>query len=210
MRKDNHIFESACLLVRNWEMLWPEIASNVWFAMFWSLPSLSTYDRWFCCVIAHAQRGGGARLSSSREKSCTCFKIVHVYQEGIMWKETEVNWIIRSGLIGLDGLWNLSSDSSVDRWLGTLCLLLCRSYPLLVLWRKYRCRDYRLCIVIRTVLLPLFNIKWILTQMQEIQLLRNCKLSILGRILSDLAFWRDAGPLQRKRCLKKRLPSFLS
>ena len=41
-------------------------------------------------------------------------------------------------------MWNLSSDSSVDRWLGTLRLLLCRSHPLLVIWRKYRCRDYRL------------------------------------------------------------------
>ena len=77
-----------------------------------------------------------------------------------MKKKLEVNWIIREWPYWSWQPGTPSSDSSVDRWLGTLRSLLCRSFhPLLCPFGgKYRCRDYRsLPIVIRTVLLPLFQ-----------------------------------------------------
>ena len=68
-------------------------------------------------------------------------------------------------------------------------------------------------IVIRTVLLPLFQYQMNSTRkMQEIQpSSRNCKLSILGRILiAEPSFLKRCGPYTRKKVSKRLQPSFLS
>ena len=68
-------------------------------------------------------------------------------------------------------------------------------------------------IVIRTVLLPLFQYQMNSTRkMQEIHpSSRNCKLSILGRILiAGPSFPKRCGPYTRKKVSKRLQPSFLS
>ena len=103
-------------------------------------------------------------------------------------KKTEVNWIIRSSLIGLDSLWDLSSDSSVDRWLGErFVYFFAEAIRFLSFGGSIGVGIIVFTIVIRTVLLPLFQYQMNSTRkMQEIQpLLKELQAKYPGKDLDS-------------------------
>ena len=148
--------------------------------------------------------------------------LVHVFKisaclprRGIMWKENLKNWIIGSKrLIILDSLWDLSSDSS-NRQGGWERFVYFAEAILLVIWRQYRCWDYRLYHCDPDGPLAAFPIS---NRIQPARCRRKFnpgwigKPSIPGKDLDNLTklFWRDVGPLQGKKASKHLQPFFLS